>query len=114
MQGGLDVKLRCYSSAQADIWALGVILLNLVTGGEFAWKSAKYSDNFFFHYIMNEPDYLAVLYPLSQEVNDILKCIFTTNPRNRILLSELRVRIVSLEAFQGDLERFWHELDGIE
>lgn len=49
---------------------------------------------------MHDPDYLATVYSLSQELNDVIKCIFTANPRNRISLEELRARVVGMREFR--------------
>jgi len=94
----MHIKLSCYSSAHADIWALGAILFNLVTG-EYPWRKAKMSNEHFFYYIMHNRDYLAS-FAITEDLNDIFKSIFTASPRNRISLAELRLRIVTLKTFR--------------
>lgn len=99
--GGLNIRVRGYSPALADIWALGTLMLVMVNGGIFPWKKAVLGEVYFYHFLMHNHDYLAHIYGLSGEFNDLLKCIFTANPRNRISLEEMRLRVKTMRTFRA-------------
>lgn len=94
---------RHYSTRYNDIWALGVILVNLVTGRN-PWRSANPDDACFAAYL-NDNDFFKQVLPISEGVNDILKGIFILNPIRRVSLPELRRKIRVLDTF------FDHEKD---
>ena len=60
-----------YSPAASDVWSLGIILLNLITGRN-PWKSASPTDPTFQAYLANPRSFLMSVLPISHEVNDIL------------------------------------------
>ncbi|THH32782.1 hypothetical protein EUX98_g1415 [Antrodiella citrinella] len=60
-----------YSPASSDIWSLGIILLNLITGRN-PWKSASPTDPTFQAYLANPRSFLMSVLPISHEVNNIL------------------------------------------
>lgn len=82
----------CYASAPNDVWALGIILINL-TCGRNPWKDASLDDPTFqaFH---KDPSFLRTILPLSVEMDGILQRIFDVNPATRISLPDLRDLIV--------------------
>ncbi|KAI0719288.1 kinase-like domain-containing protein [Cerioporus squamosus] len=86
-----------YCTRAADIWALGVILVNMMTGRN-PWEKASMKDEFFAQF-MNDPDYLYDTFALSRGVCDILAGMFALNPLQRTSLRELREAIMNLETF---------------
>ncbi|KAH8103061.1 kinase-like domain-containing protein [Cristinia sonorae] len=60
-----------YSPASSDIWSLGIILLNLITGRN-PWKSASPTDPTFQAYLASPRTFLMSVLPISHEVNNIL------------------------------------------
>jgi serine/threonine protein kinase len=91
-QGGLDRQRRLgYATAPNDVWALGIILINLATGRN-PWKIASLDDESFCGFL-HDPNLLMKILPISSELNKILKRIFCLDPRKRITLDELYVRI---------------------
>lgn len=91
------VKGVPYSTRANDVWALGVILVNL-TCGRNPWKQATAVDDTFRAYL-SDPNFLRKILPVSPELNSLLKRIFTLNPQKRITLSELREAIEDIPAF---------------
>lgn len=91
-QGGLDRQKRVgYATAPNDVWALGIILINL-SAGRNPWRLASLEDETFRAYL-NDPKLLLKILPISTELNKILKRIFCLDPRRRITLDELYSRI---------------------
>ncbi|KAI9478629.1 MAG: kinase-like domain-containing protein [Benjaminiella poitrasii] len=84
-------KRNGYATAPNDVWALGVILVNLVTGRN-PWKQANFNDEMFRSYLA-DPDFLLSILPISSEMNMILKRIFCIDPSKRISLSQLKREI---------------------
>ena len=82
-----------YATAPNDVWSLGVILVNLVTGRN-PWKKASPSDSTF-RAFLKDSDFLCSILPISTELNGILRRIFECDPRQRIGLQELRELIIA-------------------
>jgi serine/threonine protein kinase len=83
--------------APNDVWSLGVILVNL-TCGRNPWKQASQEDSTYRAFTKNEK-FLKTILPVSDELNDILARIFTSDPKKRITLPELRRRIIACSKF---------------
>ncbi|KAG2344908.1 kinase-like protein, partial [Suillus weaverae] len=86
-----------YSSLHSDIWSLGVILVNMVSGRS-PWGPATPSNQNFRRYI-NNPDFLLDFLPVSRSFNEILKQIFHLRESARISLPRLREEIIKLDTF---------------
>ncbi|KAF8263003.1 kinase-like domain-containing protein, partial [Lactarius quietus] len=97
-QGGSFAPSGTYSPPFNDIWSLGIILLNLITGRN-PWKSASSSDPTFQAYLHDPVSFLPSVLPISAEVNEILLRTLDINWRNRISLSELRRAIRGVTTF---------------
>ncbi|EIN12092.1 kinase-like protein [Punctularia strigosozonata HHB-11173 SS5] len=118
-----ETTRRCkpYSTRHADIWALGVILFNLVTACN-PWNKAISSDPNFNAYLGSFPPdtYSHVLYPmeprardidilytrknlsgqpLSRYANELFRDIFAIDPARRPTLGSLRLRVQKLGTF---------------
>ncbi|KAI0635242.1 Pkinase-domain-containing protein [Trametes polyzona] len=94
---GEDYDFHPYSTEAADIWSLGIILTNLVAGRN-PWDQATTSDKNYLKYLAH-PGFLRSVLPISEETEDILHNIFTSDPGTRITLPELRERILAVERF---------------
>ncbi|CDS13446.1 hypothetical protein LRAMOSA05622 [Lichtheimia ramosa] len=86
-----------YATAPNDVWALGVILINLAAGRN-PWRQASLTDETFCAYLA-DPNFLLKILPISRELNQILKRIFCVDPLRRISLDELRERIKRCKHF---------------
>lgn len=94
-QGGITHRLANYSTAANDVWSLGVILVNLICGRN-PWKQACPADDTFREYLRN-PEFLKEILPISDEVNSILKRVFTFRAEARCSISELRKMLHSVD-----------------
>ncbi|KAI1788855.1 kinase-like protein [Ganoderma leucocontextum] len=88
---------RPYYTAFSDIWSLGVILVNMISGRN-PWEKATLTDPCFVQYVEN-PDFLYNALSISEGVNDILRHIFLLNPLARLSLQQLRIAILRLDTF---------------
>ncbi|KAI8986913.1 kinase-like domain-containing protein [Trametes punicea] len=94
---GEDIGRRPYSNTHHDIWALGVILFNLITASH-PWSKASTADDQFSDYL-HDPDIFLDKYDISEAANDILCRIFVLNPLGRISLPELRAAVLGVKSF---------------
>ncbi|TRM67699.1 kinase-like domain-containing protein [Schizophyllum amplum] len=112
---GKEIVLPEFSNARSDVWSLGVVLTNLVSGRN-PWGYAVSSDDCFAAY-MRDPNFLLSVLPISQAANNVLKRIFVLNPLRRISLQVLRMEIEAISTFYAtDVELSAREasLDGID
>lgn len=92
---GEEHHLACYSTRDGDVWALGVILVNLTTGRN-PWKKAISEDSCYSSFLQND-DFLRTVLPISVGLNKILKGVFNFNPTFRTSLPQLRQAVVELD-----------------
>ncbi|OSD08084.1 kinase-like protein [Trametes coccinea BRFM310] len=92
-----DDELYPYSTLRADMWALGVILLNMVTG-YIGWQTATIHDKQFRRFLEEEDNLLGV-FPISKELNTILRRVFTIIPKDALTLSQLRREVRNVKTF---------------
>ncbi|KAJ7587500.1 kinase-like domain-containing protein [Mycena floridula] len=81
------------STIQADVWALGVTFVNMLTRIS-PWRQALPSDKCYAA-LMNDPEFLFKVLIISEEASSILQGIFTPNPMSRTSLQNLRQEILS-------------------
>ncbi|KAI7852671.1 kinase-like domain-containing protein [Circinella umbellata] len=96
-QGDDLANLTGYATAPNDIWALGVVLINIATGRN-PWRQACLEDETFRAYLADR-NYLYKILPISKELNIILKKIFCIDPQRRIGLDELEASIRNCRYF---------------
>ncbi|TFK90324.1 Pkinase-domain-containing protein, partial [Polyporus arcularius HHB13444] len=94
---GHEVGYEPYSTAASDVWALGVILCNIVAGSN-PWEYAVTTDELFERYLQNA-GFLRETMPISIECEDILDAIFEPRAASRITIPELRKLILEVDTF---------------
>jgi serine/threonine protein kinase len=92
-------KIKGYGTQQNDIWSLGVILINLVTGRN-PWRQATMEDSTFAAYTHQPHQFFSAILPtISTELDELLQRIFCLDPAHRISLPELKWRILECKSF---------------
>lgn len=86
-----------YYPSLTDIWSLGIILVNLVTGRR-PWKTARAS-NVDFRAFLEDEDYLYNTFPISWALNQVLKWILCPNPMDRPQILQIRQTILNMDTF---------------
>ncbi|PCH45063.1 kinase-like protein [Wolfiporia cocos MD-104 SS10] len=94
---GEEVGFRPYSTRSADVWALGIILTNMIAGRS-PWEYATTEDQYFLRF-MHFPNFLREMMPVSHSANAILRRIFTLDPDDRITIPKLREAILKVDTF---------------
>ncbi|KAH8828998.1 kinase-like domain-containing protein [Flagelloscypha sp. PMI_526] len=87
-----------YSPAANDVWSLGVILINLITGRN-PFRSSSLSDPTFQCYVQNPAGFLPTVLPLSRQVNRLLVRMLALDWRQRPSIVEVRTLLESVATF---------------
>ncbi|KAI0646364.1 kinase-like domain-containing protein [Trametes meyenii] len=94
---GEDIGHRPYSNVHHDVWALGIILFNMLTGSQ-PWTKATTADEEFCDYL-HTPTFFLDNFDISEGANELLRKILVLNPMGRAGLAELRAAVASLPSF---------------
>ncbi|TFK93271.1 kinase-like protein, partial [Polyporus arcularius HHB13444] len=89
--------LRKPNAGKADMWALGLILLNMVSGG-IPWRRASRISDTFAEFV-DDPNYLLQCIPLSTGANRIIRRMLRANPLIRANIADVRAMILELDSF---------------
>ncbi|KAG8732261.1 hypothetical protein FRC12_019364 [Ceratobasidium sp. 428] len=87
-----------YSTSHNDIWALGVILVNLVTCRN-PWKRADLQDRGFGQFCLNSIGYMRTTLPISTEAISLLSRILKPAPTLRMSIPQMRKAILRVPTF---------------
>ncbi|KAI8872461.1 kinase-like protein, partial [Ramicandelaber brevisporus] len=90
-------RVTNYATGPNDVWALGVILVNLASGRN-PWNQAIPTDPLFAMHLKN-PDFLSGMLPITRTFAAILRAIFTIDPVERVSLRRLRTMVMDCEEF---------------
>lgn len=92
-------QVQYYDTLANDIWSLGIILVNLVSGRN-PWKQANMQDTAFAAYVKQPRRFFRTILPgISKSLDRILIRIFCLDPAKRITLPELRNMILACRLF---------------
>lgn len=95
---------QTYRCREADIWSLGVLLLNLVFACN-PWKVASTADPSFAAF-MNDKRVLQRQFNLSKEFFTLLSAIFDLDPEKRPTLSQIALAIEKMPSFVAPSQQY--------
>ncbi|KAI0644536.1 kinase-like domain-containing protein [Trametes meyenii] len=96
---GPSRKATSYATGPSDVWALGTILCNMLTGRN-PWRAASPKADPGFHiYLQRGAPFLREQLGVSAQASEVLARIFTVDPRARITLPELRAAVRAVDSF---------------
>jgi serine/threonine protein kinase len=99
---GIDFEADCYNVPAADVWSLGIVLLNLISG-RCPWDKASVSDLIFQQYVTTDPDILREKLNMSEKLDDFLReKVFNMVPEKRCNLNEFNAFVSSQKCFRKD------------
>ncbi|KAK7017332.1 protein serine threonine kinase [Favolaschia claudopus] len=84
-----------YLAADADAWALSIILINLVTA-MMPWITAQTRDGAWRDFKV-DPEYLREMLPISHSLNDLLVRCLRVDPIHRPSLTEMRNEVLAMK-----------------
>jgi len=101
----LDPTLDGYDPRLADVWALGVILINLRFQCKL-WQAAETGEDSYYTQFLSSPrEYLSRTFPVfSNDLIDLLLHVFDPNPEKRATLQDVKAWIESGAPFTRDIE----------
>ncbi|TFK23820.1 kinase-like protein, partial [Coprinopsis marcescibilis] len=87
-----------YSPMATDVWSLGIILLNMVTGRN-PWESATADDPIFQAYGRSPFNFFPSVLPISTAFNKLMIQVLDPNWKTRLSLHHFRQKIESISTF---------------
>ncbi|OMH81082.1 Negative regulator of sexual conjugation and meiosis [Zancudomyces culisetae] len=100
-QGGINGDLKYYATGPNDVWALGVILINLATGRN-PWNRAHISDPLFYRYLKNT-SFLCQAINATPAFAKIICSALNVDPSLRCTLDELKDMVENCHVFVNKL-----------
>lgn len=92
-------QVQYYDTLTNDVWSLGIVLINLVSGRN-PWKQANMQDAAFAAYVKQPRRFFRTILPgISKSLDRILIRIFCLDPAKRTTLPELRNMILACRLF---------------
>ena len=99
--GGQFAHSGSYSPQFNDVWSLGIILLNLLTGRS-PWRSASLSDPAFSFYLQDPTRFFSTVLPISDEVDVLLVHVLDVDWRRRLTVAEMKEYVKRIGDFYSD------------
>ncbi|KAJ7595419.1 kinase-like domain-containing protein [Mycena floridula] len=94
---GEETGQKRYSTSQNDIWAVGIILANIISG-RTPWRIATSKDPLYSCFRKNHY-FLRTNLDISEEAAEILCGLFAADPLERTSLGDLREQILNIGTF---------------
>ncbi|CDO77208.1 hypothetical protein BN946_scf184747.g21 [Trametes cinnabarina] len=96
---GVFHKKTPYACAPSDVWALGTILCNLMTGRNPWHVASPKTDQGFRTYLREGAPWLRQQLGISFAASKLIARIFTVDPEKRITVSALRKAVLAIDSF---------------
>ncbi|KAF7337588.1 Protein kinase domain-containing protein [Mycena sanguinolenta] len=92
----------CYSARHSDLWALSVILTNMITG-RYPWHGADPTDPGFVAFRSDSKHFIRA-FKLTPPTNELLQRCFHPNPLRRPTLAQFREALDAIDSFSLEHE----------
>jgi serine/threonine protein kinase len=86
------------SNRHSDEWALGIILVQLVTG-HFPWKTPHSFDPYWAYFVTHRHTFFIDVFPLSRDANTLFCGLLAPDSRDRLSLAEARDMIARIDTW---------------
>ncbi|KAH8096586.1 Pkinase-domain-containing protein [Cristinia sonorae] len=96
---GIMTSQAPFCTRESDVWSLGVILNNMVTGRNPWHVASPANDEGFRQFLAEGADYLLQALPISRSAANLFSRVFDPNPVTRITLSQLRKATLEVDSF---------------
>ncbi|KAI0071829.1 kinase-like protein [Panus rudis PR-1116 ss-1] len=108
---GLLTQYAPYTLRNSDVWSLGVILSNMITGRN-PWHLASIEDTGFNEFLHHGPLFLLRALPLSRSAAHLLARMLDPDPNTRITIPEARKAVLRIKKFY-DPQTFQAQTEGV-
>lgn len=88
---------RPYNTCVSDVWSLGIILVNMITGRS-PWSRAAHDDECYCTYL-EDPNFFRNMLPVSRSAARVLRRVLADDPLERIDLPSLRRLVEEVDTF---------------
>lgn len=96
--GELCSHHKSYCTSVSDVWSIGIVLANMITGRN-PWRIASLCDDSYNLYLHDRSHFLLSVFPVSREAGHLLTRILDPNPHTRITIPELRLAVLDVPTF---------------
>ncbi|KAJ7247160.1 kinase-like domain-containing protein [Mycena haematopus] len=93
-----DASHGTYSPRESDLWALGVLLFNMITGSR-PWHVADLSDTSYAGFRADEDTYFVETFHLTPAANDFFRRCFASLREQRPSLEEMAADVLAIDRF---------------
>ncbi|KIY45212.1 kinase-like protein, partial [Fistulina hepatica ATCC 64428] len=94
---GEGQRALVYLNRPNDIWSLGIVLVNMLTGA-YPWSRAWSQDVCYQEYL-RDPDILYDIFPISRSATELLKKVFEVEPLGRLAITKFREEVSAVDEF---------------
>jgi serine/threonine protein kinase len=94
---GKDTGYQSYCPRVNDVWSLGIIFTNMITGRN-PWDRARLTEESYYFY-MQDPRYLSSILPMSKEAEAILSRMLDPNPATRASVLQVHGLVLVANTF---------------
>lgn len=103
------LQSKGYPRASSDVWALGIIFLNLIFGRN-PWKKASLVEDAAYRDYSHNTSTLKGILPVSDELCMIMSQVFHPNPYKRVSISHLRQLVINCRVLAHNNNDFsWYK-----
>lgn len=93
-----NYQTETYCTSSADVWSLGIILLDILFSDQ-PWDIATPDDANFYDYTTDTRFYFRYRYPISRPANALILGMLHMNPSARLNIEEIKAAVAGIDTF---------------